>query len=58
MTRSSAHGAATASRRLGGGAPDPPEDIDAAEHALPATRAALGYAADRIERFHAAALPK
>ena len=36
-----------------------PEELDAAELALaPATRAALGYAAERIERFHAAALPK
>jgi histidinol dehydrogenase len=36
-----------------------PEEFDAAERALaPATRAALGYAAERIERYHAAALPK
>ena len=36
-----------------------PEEFEAAERALsPGTRAALGYAAERIERFHAAALPK
>jgi len=36
-----------------------PEEFDEAERALaPATRAALGYAAERIERYHAAALPK
>jgi histidinol dehydrogenase len=36
-----------------------PDEFDAAERALaPATRAALAYAAERIERFHAAALPK
>jgi histidinol dehydrogenase len=35
------------------------DDFDAAERALaPPTRAALAYAAERIERFHAAALPK
>ena len=35
------------------------DEFDAAERALaPATRAALGYAAERIERYHAAALPK
>jgi len=34
-------------------------ELDAAESALaPATRAALAYAAERIERYHAAALPK
>jgi len=34
-------------------------EFDAAERALaPSTRAALGYAAERIERYHAAALPK
>ena len=36
-----------------------PDEFDAAEAALaPATRAALAYAAERIERYHAAALPK
>jgi histidinol dehydrogenase len=36
-----------------------PDELEAAERALaPATRAALGYAAERIERYHAAALPK
>jgi histidinol dehydrogenase len=36
-----------------------PDELAAAERALaPATRAALGYAAERIERYHAAALPK
>ena len=36
-----------------------PEEFEAAERALtPGTRAALAYAAERIERFHAAALPK
>ncbi len=35
------------------------DEFDAAERALPpATRAALAYAAERIERYHAAALPK
>ena len=35
------------------------EEFDAAERALPPdTRAALAYAAERIERYHAAALPK
>jgi histidinol dehydrogenase len=35
------------------------DEFDAAERALaPATRAALVYAAERIERYHAAALPK
>ena len=35
------------------------DEFDAAERALPPdTRAALGYAAERIERYHAAALPK
>jgi histidinol dehydrogenase len=35
-----------------------PAELEAAGHALPAeTRAALAYAAGRIERFHAAALP-
>jgi histidinol dehydrogenase len=34
-------------------------EFEAAERALaPATRAALAYAAERIERYHAAALPK
>jgi histidinol dehydrogenase len=34
-------------------------ELDAAEGALaPATRAALAYAAERIERYHAAAVPK
>ena len=36
-----------------------PDEFDAAERALaPATRAALAYAAERIERYHHAALPK
>ena len=36
-----------------------PVEFDAAERALaPKTRAALAYAAERIERYHAAALPK
>ena len=36
-----------------------PAELEAAERGLaPATRAALGYAAERIERYHAAALPK
>ncbi|HSE93891.1 MAG TPA: histidinol dehydrogenase [Methylomirabilota bacterium] len=36
-----------------------PAEFEAAERALaPATRAALAYAAERIERYHAAALPK
>jgi histidinol dehydrogenase len=36
-----------------------PDELEAAERALPpAVRAALGYAAERIERYHAAALPK
>jgi histidinol dehydrogenase len=35
------------------------DELDAAEAALePATRQALAYAAERIERYHAAALPK
>jgi histidinol dehydrogenase len=35
------------------------DEFEAAERALaPAARAALAYAAERIERFHAAALPK
>jgi histidinol dehydrogenase len=37
----------------------PPAEFAAAETALPgAARAALAYAAERIERYHAAALPK
>jgi len=37
----------------------PPAEFEAAERALaPATRAALAYAAERIERYHAAAAPK
>ncbi len=37
----------------------PPGDFEAAERALdPAVRSALAYAAERIERYHAAALPK
>jgi len=37
----------------------PPGDFERAEAALaPAARAALHYAAERIERFHAAAVPK
>jgi histidinol dehydrogenase len=37
----------------------PPEEFEAAERALPpAVRTALLYAAERIERYHAAALPK
>jgi histidinol dehydrogenase len=36
-----------------------PDELAAAERALaPAARAALAYAAERIERYHAAALPK
>jgi histidinol dehydrogenase len=36
-----------------------PEELSAAERELdPAVRAALAYAAERIERYHAAALPK
>jgi histidinol dehydrogenase len=36
-----------------------PDEFDAAERGLaPSTRAALAYAAERIERYHAAALPK
>ena len=36
-----------------------PAELEAAEAALPAaTRAALAYAAERIERYHAAAMPK
>jgi len=36
-----------------------PAELDAAEGAVaPAVRAALAYAAERIERYHAAALPK
>ena len=36
-----------------------PAEFEAAEAALPpATRAALAYAAERIERYHAAAVPK
>jgi histidinol dehydrogenase len=36
-----------------------PADFEAAERALaPDVRAALAYAADRIERYHAAAMPK
>jgi histidinol dehydrogenase len=36
-----------------------PDDFEAAERALaPDVRAALEYAADRIERYHAAAMPK
>ena len=35
------------------------DEFETAERALaPATRAALAYAAERIERYHAAALPK
>jgi len=35
------------------------DELDAAERALaPETRAALAYAAERVERFHAAAVPK
>jgi len=37
----------------------PPEDFASAEKTIePAVRAALAYAAERIERYHAAALPK
>jgi histidinol dehydrogenase len=37
----------------------PPEELEAAERALePSVRAALLYAAERIERYHAVALPK
>ena len=36
-----------------------PSEFDAAERSLePAARAALGYAAERIERYHSAAMPK
>src|SRR5262249_54209907 len=41
-----------------GGLAAAPAELEAAERAVaPATRAALAYAAERIERYHAAALP-
>jgi histidinol dehydrogenase len=47
--------AATSAERLRIGT----DEFDAADRALaPSTRAALAYAAERIERYHAAALPK